>query len=111
MFDNEATEAATGLLGFLGGGIPPVFEEYGTEALRAGTVRTTGGEHDGVSYTSPDAGVYDLSTPQGRAAWKANAPEGVSRIVLEDGDAWLQRIADTVQNCASEWMERRGIDL
>lgn len=111
MFDNEATEAATGLLGFLGGGIPPVFEEYGAEALRAGTVRTTGGEHDGVSYTSPDAGVYDLSTPQGRAAWKANAPEGVSRIVLEDGDAWLQRIADTVQNCVSEWMERRGIDL
>ena len=111
MYDTEGTEAATDLLDFLGGGTPPVFEEYGSEALRAGTVRAVGGKHDGVSYSSPDAGVYDLSTPQGRAAWKANAPEDVSRIVLEDGDAWLQQIADTVQNCVSEWVERQGIDL
>lgn len=43
MFDTEDTKATTGLLDFLGGGTPPVFEEYGAEALRAGTVRAAAG--------------------------------------------------------------------
>lgn len=111
MFDTEDTKAATGLLDFLGGGTPPVFEEYGTEALRAGTVRAAGGGLDGVSYVSPDTGVYDLSTPQGRRAWKESAPKGVSRTVLEDGDAWIQRVLDTVGEYVSDWAIAQGIDI
>jgi hypothetical protein len=104
MYDNTAT---TKLLGFLEGGIPPVFEEYGAEALDTGTAQRAGGASRCASYE----GVFDLSTPQGRAAWKANAPAGVSRIALEDGDAWLQRLLDTVQEGVSMWMEGEGIEL
>lgn len=108
MHDKTAT---TALLGFLEGGIPPVFEEYGAEALDSGTARRAGGASCCASYEAPDFGVFDLSTPQGRSAWKANAPVGVSRIALEDGDAWLQRLLDTVQEGVSMWMEEEGMEL
>lgn len=88
-----------------------MFEEYGAEALGAGTVRAAGGELDGVSYVSSDAGVYDLSTPQGRRAWKASAAKGVIRIVLEDGDAWLMALVGHVEEAVAGWMEGRGVQL
>ena len=52
MFDTEGTEAATGLLDFLGGGTPPAFEEYGAEALRAGPFALLAGSTTG-SHTPP----------------------------------------------------------
>lgn len=111
LFDAKDIEPVAGILDFLGGGIPPVFEEYGAEALRAGTVRAAGGGLDGVTYASPDAGVYNLSTPQGRRAWKVSAPTGVSRIVLEDGGPWVQCVLDTVGEYVSDWAIERGADI
>lgn len=108
MHDNNAI---AGILAFLEGGTPPVFEEYGAEALLTGVAHRTGGALHCTTYEAQDSGVFDLSTPQGRAAWKANAPAGVSRFTLEDGDAWLQRLLDTVQEGVSMWMEGKGIEL
>ena len=72
----ETIKECADLLGFLDGSTPPVFEDYGADALRAGTVTADQGPHNPVTYEAPDAGTYDLTTPQGRAAWKDNAPEG-----------------------------------
>ena len=89
--------------------IPATIEEYGKEALDAGAVACA---PDGsLEYSPNDSGVYDTSTPEGRRAWKANAPEGVTRIVMEDGEVWF----DSVMGSFGEWLtdraEERGVSL
>ena len=106
----ETIKECADLLGFLDGSTPPVFEDYGADALRAGTVTADQGPHNPVTYEAPDAGTYDLTTPQGRAAWKDNAPEGVRRTVPEDGGPWLDSVLDTVSEAVSTWLDSRGID-
>ena len=107
--DSNVSQIAD-LLGFLGGGQPPVFEDYGAEALLAGTATADGRPNGPVNYVAPDAGTYDLSTTRGRAAWKANAPEGVRRTVPEDGGPWLDSVLDTVSEAVSAWLGDRGVD-
>lgn len=112
MTDNtkQGTETrAEALLGFLDGGEPPVFEDWGTEALLSGTARATGGPLDPVEYDAPDAGVYDLTTAQGRAAWRDAAPEGVRRTVPEDGEAWLDAVLGSVSEAVWAWMGAEGL--
>lgn len=106
---NDSRQCAD-LLGFLDGGQPPVFEDYGAEALLAGTVTADGGPNGPVTYVAQDAGTYDLSTTQGRAAWKANAPGGVRRTVPEDGGPWLDSVLDTVSEAVSAWLGDMGVD-
>ena len=108
--DDTITKCAD-LLGFLDGGAPPVFEDYGAEALLAGTVTADRGPHCAVTYDAPDLGAYDLATPQGRVAWKGSAPEGVRRTVPEDGEAWLDSVLDTVAEAVSGWLEAQGVEL
>lgn len=110
----DSTKQGTGtraeaLLGFLDGGEPPVFEDWGAEALLAGTARATGGPLDPVAYDAPDAGVYDLTTARGRAAWRDAAPEGVRRAVPEDGEAWLDAVLGGVSEAVWAWMGAEGL--
>lgn len=60
------------LASFMEGGTPPAFETFGTHV------------------TPVDDKVYNLSTPQGRAAWQQAASEGEERTILEDGATWLR---------------------
>ena len=84
-------------------------EEYGREALEAGTVAYAG---DGaVVYEPGDSGVYDLTTESGRRAWKANAPEGVTRTIIEDGEPWFDSVVSMFSEQLADWMERRGATL
>lgn len=84
-------------------------EEYGREALEAGTVTYTG---DGAPVYEPgDSGVYDLSTESGRRAWKANAPEGVTRTIIEDGEPWLDSVVGMFSEQLADWMEGQGATL
>lgn len=108
---NDTITKCADLLGFLDGGAPPVFEDYGAEALHAGTVTADHGPHGAVTYNAPDLGTYDLTTPQGRGAWKRNAPEGVRRTVPEDGDPWLDSVLDTVAEAVSAWLEAQRTEL
>lgn len=106
----DDTKQCADLLGFLDGGTPPVFEDYGAEALLAGTVTAEDGPNGPVTYEAPDAGIYNLTTRQGRTAWKAHAPEGVRRTIPEDGGPWLDSVLDTVTEAVSAWLRDRGID-
>lgn len=84
-------------------------EEYGREALEAGTVAYTG---DGAPVYEPgDSGVYDLTTESGRRAWKASAPEGVTRTVIEDGEPWLDSVVGLFSEQLADWMDARGVAL
>ena len=84
-------------------------EEYGREALEAGTVAYAG---DGALVYEPgDSGVYDLTTESGRRAWKANAPEGVTRTVIEDGEPWFDSVVGMFSERLADWMEGRGATL
>lgn len=84
-------------------------EEYGREALEAGTVAYAG---DGALVYEPgDSGVYDLTTESGRRAWKANAPEGVTRTVIEDGEPWFDSVVGMFSERLADWMEGRGVTL
>ena len=47
----ETIKACADLLGFLDGGTPPVFEDYGADALHAGTVTADQGPHGPVMVT------------------------------------------------------------
>ena len=107
--ERDSMTQSSALLGFLDGGIPPVFEEFGAEALRAGTALATGGPDGPVEYDTPDAGVYDLTTAQGRSAWRDAAPEGVRRIVPEDGEAWRDAVIGEVSEAVWAWMEAEGL--
>lgn len=99
-----ATQETRKLLAFLdGAGTPPAFEHYGAEALEHGTAWE--GQDGKVRYEAPDSGVYDLSTPQGRAAWKANAPAGVARTVIEDGEAWEETLLSDLQECVLDALD------
>lgn len=69
----ETAGRVLGLLRFMWGGVPAVFELRGATA-------------------ADDFGVFDLGTPQGRAAWKAAAPDGAERIVIEDGERWAREV-------------------
>lgn len=88
------TETAAGVMGMLQrialGGVPPVFELCGPER-------------------ASDHGVYNLGTPEGRAAWKANAPEGAERIVVEDGEAWTDAVVDEFRNMVQAYAERFAV--
>lgn len=87
-FDGEEAHATlSALLSFLCGGIPPTFEQRGGNA------------------SADDGGVYDLSTPQGREAWKANAPEGAVRTVVEDGEEWVEAVIEEVRAVVEAWAE------
>ncbi len=84
-------------------------EEYGREALEAGSVSYAG---DGaVVYEPRDSGVYDLTTESGRRAWKANAPEGVTRTIIEDGEPWLDSVVGMFSEQLADWMDARGVAL
>ena len=84
-------------------------EEYGREALEAGTVAYAG---DGaIVYEPGDLGVYDLTTESGRRAWKANAPEGVTRTIVEDGEPWLDSVVGLFSEQLADWMDARGVAL
>lgn len=84
-------------------------EEYGREALEAGTVAYAG---DGAPVYEPgDSGVYDLMTEGGRRAWKANAPEGVTRTIVEDGEPWLDSVVGLFSEQLADWMDARGVAL
>lgn len=91
---DSMTDAAMGAMGILGaiasGGVPPVFELCGPERAN-------------------DHGVYNLGTPEGRAAWKANAPEGAERIVVEDGEAWTDAVVDEFRNMVQAYAERFAV--
>ena len=79
-------------------------EEYGREALEAGTVAYAG---DGALVYEPgDSGVYDLTTESGRRAWKANAPEGVTRT-----EPWFDSVVGMFSERLADWMEGRGATL
>ena len=107
---NVACEGFAGRL-FSAGGVPPVFEGYGAEALASDSAWALGGPLDGVGYSAPDSGVYDLSTAAGRAAWKASAPEGVERVVPEDGWRWLDALGSAVVEDAAAWLDAAGVAL
>ncbi|WP_455136472.1 hypothetical protein [Thermophilibacter sp.] len=112
MTDNTTARGRDGsdsILAFLDGGAPPVFEEYGTDALEAGTLRCDEGREGPVSYDAPDAGTFDLTTPQGRKAWACNAPKGVERTIPEDGEAWANAVADGARAEALAWLADWGI--
>lgn len=81
-------------------------EEYGREALEAGTVAYA--EDGAVAYEPGDSGVYDLTTESGRRAWKANAPEGVTWTIIEDGEPWLDSVVGMFSERLADWMEGRG---
>lgn len=84
-------------------------EEYGGEALEAGTVAYAG---DGaVVYEPGDSGAYDLTTESGRRAWKANAPEGVTRTIVGDGEPWLDSVVGLFSEQLADWMDARGVAL
>lgn len=87
--------------------VPTTIEEYGKEALDAGSL--TCAPDGSLEYDPGDAGIYDTSTPEGRRAWKANAPEGVARIVMEDGEPWLDAVVDSFRECLTAWAEGRGV--
>lgn len=84
-------------------------EECGREALEAGTVTYT--EDGSPVYEPGDSGVYDLTTGSGRRAWKANAPEGVTRTVIEDGEPWFDSVVGMFSERLADWMEGRGATL
>ena len=84
-------------------------EEYGREALEAGTVAYVG---DGVLVYEPgDSGVYDLTTESGRRAWKANSPEGVMSTIIEDGEPWFGSVVGMFSERLAYLMEGRGATL
>ena len=78
---------------FMEGGTPPAFETFGTH----------------VSPT--DDKVYNLSTPQGRTAWKRAASEGAERTILEDGATWLHVAMAFVREEVDGHMSALGVDL
>lgn len=84
-------------------------EEYGREALEARTVSYA--EGGAVVYEPGDSGVYGLTTESGRRAWKANAPEGVTRTIIEDGEPWLDSVVGMFSERLADWMEGRGATL
>ena len=84
-------------------------EEYGREALEAGTVVYAG---DGALVYEPgDSGVYDLTTESGRRAWKANAHAGVMRTIIEDGEPWFDSVVGMFSERLADWMEGRGATI
>ena len=84
-------------------------EEYGKEALGAGSV--TYSPDGSPEYDPGDSGVYDTSTPEGRRAWRDNAPEGVTRIVMEDGEPWFDAVMESFASRLEAYMEARGATL
>lgn len=59
-----------------------------------------------------DARAYNLDTPEGRRAWKGAAPEGVTRTIAEDGEAWLDLVVGTVGEGVGRWLyECSGLDV
>ena len=47
----------------------------------------------------------------GRRAWKANAPEGVTRTIIEDGEPWLDSVVGMFSEQLADWMDTRGATL
>ncbi len=86
-----------------------VVEEYGMEALEAGSL--TYAPDGSLEYDPGDSGVYDTSTPEGRRAWRDNAPEGVTRIVMEDGGPWFDAVMESFASRLEAYMEARGVTL
>lgn len=84
-------------------------KEYGREAFEARTVSYT--EDGAVVYEPRGSGVYDLTTESGRRAWKANAPEGMTRTIIEDGEPWLDSVVGMFSERLADWMEGRGATL
>ena len=89
--------------------VPTTIEEYGKEALDAGML--TFGLDDSVEYDPGDSGVYDKTTPEGRRAWMDNAPESVTRIVMEDGGPWFDAVMESFASRLEAYMETRGVTL
>lgn len=72
-------------------------EAYGSEAERERMRR--------------DLDTYDLSTTEGRRAWKRATPAGTTRTIPEDGAAWVDLLAATVAEQASAWLyETLGVE-
>lgn len=51
-----------------------------------------------------DLNTYDLTTPEGRKAWKRAAPEGKERVICEDGSRWVEAVGFEVKQAAEAWL-------
>lgn len=82
---------------------PPVFEAQKTAE---GTVNLTLG--------ADDEDTYNLSEQAGRKAWKAAAPEGCDRFIVEDGQNFAEALAHWFTPCvldaAEAYLERTGCE-
>ncbi len=60
---------------------------------------------------TPGTALPSTNPESGRRAWKANAPEGVTRTIIEDGEPWLDSVVGMFSERLADWMEGRGATL